>query len=180
MLDEEGARLRNAVAAIRAKTPFYRNVPIVYIPEVNPGHNTSFAPFHLSELNDVLTMREMPGDNFGVPKTDLTTYQMFFRFSEMLLSGEECEVRFCDHLFSLSKTPKDIKRIMIEQCEAYSFEVDERTGRVKLSGKKGGKNDDLMIAVMMPPFWKERFVRRSRFFEPYMQFTEFIEQVAHL
>ena len=177
-IGEARNRVIGAVKSIRNISPYLRDVPVVYIPEVEPGHSVSYGGFYLAGVEDVLTMRESAGDKYGVPKTDISTYEMFYQYQSMLLNDQ---VSFCDHLYSLTRTPEDAKRNAIEQHYAYAWLIEEAVGgrdpKVKLTGKMGGKNDDALITIMMTPYWSVRFLRRVGF-APYDQMKDRCRQLA--
>lgn len=169
---EEKAKVLSAVTELRSNCRFLRNVPIVYMPEVDPGRNTSFAAYYLAAFADqnVITMSEAKAGNYGIQKTDLSTFDMTYLFKELLA---EKKIYFSDHLFSLNgKEPDELVKMLADQTRRYVWDYDEIKDKFKLTGKKGGKQDDLLIAAMMVPRYRQMFIEKARSYEPYKHFLE--------
>lgn len=171
-LEEERDRLQSAVRRLR-KNAVYKGVPILYIPENDPGRQTSHAPYYLRMFKDVLTMQECSGRKYGVPKMPFMTADMQFKLRDLLNCGL---VSFAHNLVSLNHKPLEVVNILKEQLTAYMWNIDDK-GKVELTGKKGGKNDDLVIAVMMIPYWRQMFYDDTKFL-PYIQFRRYVQQCA--
>jgi hypothetical protein len=166
---EESERLNNAIKLIRTFDQF-KNAPIVFIPENDPGKSTSHAPYHLQNAPDVLTMRECKGRKFGVPKRDDTTYEMQYLMQGLLACGD---IYFFEELTSLSHSGKKMKEQLIKQLGSFVWDVEPARNNpdkvtVKLTGKKSGSQDDLLIATLMIPYWRRIFMMSD--FEDYVNF----------
>lgn len=167
---DEREKVQSAVIEMRRRVPFLQNVPIVYMPEIDPGKNTSYAAFYMDDFPDVITMREAAGGNYGIQKTDVSTWQMSYMFSKLLAEKKIC---FSDFLFSLSGTPpKELIQMLKDQAHRYVWDFDEAKGTFKQTGKKGGKQDDLLIATMMVPVYRQLFIEKAKTFKPYKDFLE--------
>lgn len=157
--EEEKERLRNAVRLIRLDA-LLKNVPIVFIPENDPGSSTSHAPEALAIFNDITSMHECTGRMPGVPKTDSITYYMHSKLYSILLEG--C-IYFYENMQSLSYTVEEMQEKLYSQMGAYVWDVKEVRHnldkvRVKLTGKRGGAQDDLLVTILMIPYWRLLFL----------------------
>ena len=99
------------------------------------------------------------GKSYGVPKSFDSTYAMQYQFKYLI---SEDKLSFARDLFSLTVVPDAMKAELIKQISAYSW-VFEPNGTVKLSGKTGNKNDDLIICAMMIPYWVQVFLNSSSY-----------------
>ena len=168
---EEKERLTNAIKLIRT-FKLFQGVPIVFIPENDPGKSTSHAPYYLQEFNDVMTMRECKGRKFGVPKRDDITYEMQYLMQGLLACGD---IHFFEGLTSFSHDAEKMKDQLVKQLESFVWDVEPAKNdpdkvRVKLTGKKSGAQDDLLIATLMIPYWRRVFMISE--FEDYTRFKE--------
>jgi hypothetical protein len=156
--EDERDRLRAAIERIRARPGFY-NVPIVLIVENAPGQAGSYLDMHVRASHQpLLTMREVTKQGSsvkrrGVPKTQESTAEMRFIFRELLNEGR---VSFDSQLVSLphtddndiSGTGKAMEKLFA-QMERYVPEIKKKYGE--------SNNDDLLIALMMIPYWRRIF-----------------------
>ena len=105
-------------------------------------------------------MREsLGGKNFGVPKTGPSSKAMQYQFKLLLENGD---MYFYRGMLSMYGKPSEMKQEFIEQLSAYSWVFDDKL-RPKLTGKIGNKNDDILIAMMMVPYWAKVFMIENRY-----------------
>lgn len=150
-------------------------MPILFIPEKDPGKSTSHVPGMLKDVPNILTMMECPGRKAGVPKTDYSTLEMKLQFEQMLVTES---VAFSTTFCSRNNTKDNcelIKQGLIEQMEGYTMKLipsknnPEAPPKVMFSGKIGGKQDDAMVTMMMLPYWRQKFLEDYQF-QPYQEF----------
>lgn len=167
--EEEKMRLINAIKILRQNDLFI-NVPIVYIPENDPGTSRSHSASYLHGIPDVIVMQECSGRKYGVPKTDIITFDMHTMLYNILFDNR---IYFYDRVKSLCFEPKEMCKEVIDQCKAFVWDVKPPRGdygktRAKLTGKRGGKQDDLLVTLMMIPFWRRVFLESD--FHNYQKF----------
>jgi hypothetical protein len=72
------------------------------------------------------------------------------------------QISFSKHLTSYSHDSSVMKDQLIKQLEAYVWDVEIAKNnpdrvKVKLTGKKSGGQDDLLVATLMIPYWRMFF-----------------------
>lgn len=156
------------MSQIRAKT-YFENSPIVFICEAAPGNSASYIRVLMEGEPNVHFMCERPGGGEGVLKTDKITEGLR---SEFDLQVTNQNIRICnDVIVYHDPRPRPgqvqnsgARQVGILQTQLKNFEYMElprknnhEPPRYKLTGKGGGKNDDLAISAMMIPYWSRRF-----------------------
>ena len=109
-------------------------------------------------------MRECKDNKFGVPKRDDTTADMQYIMEGLLATGD---IAFSEELTSFSHSSENMIKEVVKQFKAFVWDVEpSRTDpdkcRVKLTGKKSGGQDDLLISLMMIPYWRRVFLDSER------------------
>lgn len=150
--------------------PVFRNVPIIFIPEMGTGFQHTHLDQAVSEDQGCYTLYQNNGVIPGVRKDEYLTqsYAMATIDAVETLSFILEENWVSVHGF------KGTRHNLIEEFKGqfgrYGF--DEKG---KLGGKFGGKfKDDLMIAFMMAVYWSR--ILEQPFGNPYQQFLESINR----
>lgn len=139
----------------------YPGVHIWFIPENNLGLEGSHMEKMVRRVPNLDTYYEQEGKRAGVRKSGLNTSDYQIRMEDMLIKKD---VRFSTNLFTVSKgqTVKTIFTEMQSQFERYHWEVesigDPSKGNFKttMTGKMGGAQDDMYIAMAMLGYWPKR------------------------
>lgn len=145
--------------------PQFAGATKVFIPEDNMGNEATHMANMLKSYPDVRTYWQRQ-DRPGILKTASTADDYQFLMNAKL---KDCSVFMLNHLFTTSrgKTADGMKAMLREQMERYHYEIAEPHsvhGRPKqtITGKGGGAQDDLMIAVLMALYWGRVALRDSR------------------
>lgn len=147
----------------------FKSVPIVVIPETEPGGalsecGTFFSPLSPSERHNILVMRESgTGDArmFGAKKSQAVTIAMRNRTHWLL---RENALAFDGDLLTISPMgPSRMQQEFITQLKAYKIVREGSLGKEKftITGKSSGVNDDLLISFMTPVYWSTKFFERN-------------------
>jgi hypothetical protein len=158
--EDERERLRSAARKIRARRGF-ENIPIVLIVENAPGQAGAYLDDHMrNEPGPCITMRECAraGSSVkrrGVPKTETTTVEMRMVFRKLLAEGR---VRIDANLVSLTRETS-LGNDSDGVAEALAKLQNQMTTYNPYEKKRYGEqfNDDLLIALMMIPYWRAVF-----------------------
>jgi hypothetical protein len=166
--------LEKHVARIRQNEHF-RNVPIWVIPENNLGLESSHIESYVTRMANVFVFHENADERAGVRKSHQNTDDYQIRVEDML---KKRLISFSAGLFTTShaheKSNGDTKSITDElrqQLERYHWEVQEAKDafgkrRITMTGKMGGAQDDLYVALAMLAFWPEVHRRSQRVRNP--------------
>jgi len=148
---------KNAVSffvnAVRSKL-LYKDVPIILIPESVAGIDASHWEAYVRDdaIPDVFVMHECAkGKRAGVNKTEKDTNDMHYMLENLLLTNA---VQFSTEFITYKSTEKKVKEMLKDQFA--NFQWDEKG---KLHGKYNGQNDDLLISVLMIPYWRRFFMK---------------------
>lgn len=158
---DEAQRMVGAVERIRG-IPGLHSIPIVFIPEGAPGTAASYLWSHISHMTPIMVLEEV-GERggikrVGVPKTAPSTSEMYTLFADYVAAG--C-VRFSSRFVSLPRAGTDgtatARGKIVEQMARYRPDIKKKYGE--------DNNDDLLIALMMIPYWREFMWKQSRYRE---------------
>ena len=175
---QEKDLLQRHVAEIDAMGPHMARAPKVFIPEVNYGM-PDHLPNMLLDVPNLTVWKDPKTGRMGVWKQKGTDQQYRFSVSNALYHGL---VRLDEDIFTCSRSTSgdtadvDTRIHMLQsQLERYRYirkeAADAQFGleKVKLSGKSGGENDDLVMTFMMAVTWGTVFL-----LDPRMR-----EQISH-
>jgi len=133
-------------------SPLYKQSRFVFIPENNLGMEHHHLDAMVRELNEVETFWETDKKP-GITKTEKSTREYQFLLSNCLANNG---LLFSEALFTTTreKTPEAMMEMLQDQMSRYHWSVkkpNDEMGkeRVKLTGKVGNQQDDLLIAVAM-------------------------------
>lgn len=158
-MQEKDLLLRH-VNEINKISEYYRNAPKMFIPEVNYGMRDHLPNMLIGQPNMHIFVDPKTGKE-GVWKNQHTAGEYRWFTSNALYHRN---IKFDDGLFTTSRLGDDtapIERIMNmlqDQLERYHYiEMKAKNAfgvdKVKLHGKSGGKNDDLVMVFMMALTW---------------------------
>lgn len=135
---------------------YYKNPPIIFVPENNLGDCGSSLANVFRNFSDVYVIRE--NDKYGVQKTNYLSNLYVQTTNEMINNRL---IKFSPHLFSKSReyiksitckypsnTKKEIIDIIVNQLSNMRYEK-LNTGRKKVTGKDVNQNDDGAVTFMM-------------------------------
>lgn len=151
---EERELLRRHISAIRSHSTYYECAPIIFIPENNYGMHDHLHNM-ISDMDNIHTY--MQKGKYGVYKDFRVTREYRRYLSHLLFCKKLCFARrlVC---VTRNKTSETIKLLLREQMERYHWEKKQAkdafsTDKSRLTGKAGGKQDDLVITTMTATFW---------------------------
>lgn len=133
-------------------SPLYKQSRFIFIPENNLGMEHHHLDAMVRDIPEVDTFWETDKKP-GITKTEKSTREYQFLLSNCLANNG---LRFSRDLFTVTreKTPAAMLEILQDQMSRYHWAVKKPADehgkeRVKLTGKVGNKQDDLLIAVAM-------------------------------
>ena len=134
------------------ENPRWKTATKIFIPENNLGNEATHMNSMIKRLSDVKTYWQKD-DRPGISKTAAVSdnYQ-FLLYTKLQHNG----IFFDMDCFTMSRklSIEDLKFQLREQMERYHYEFDAIRNKVHLTGKMGGgKQDDLLIALMMSVYW---------------------------
>lgn len=144
--------------------------PKVFIPEVNYGM-PDHLPNMLLDVPNLQVWKDAKSGRLGVWKKAGTDQQYRFATSNALFHGL---IRIDEDVFTCSTTaegqPMPVDKMvhaLQNQLERYRYirkEANDEFGvtKVKLSGKSGGENDDLVMTFMMALTWGTVYLLNPR------------------
>lgn len=143
------------------------NVPMIIAVEAMGADAMYIAPklqkIAIERRVNVCIMREMKessaGSGWGVPKADTAALVASTReilSYNMLTIPDDCIAISSDHVFP-KRTLEEYRRELYSQFMSFKKNDDG-----SINGKKGGKNDDLIITLMMCIFWSQVFCLSNR------------------
>jgi hypothetical protein len=152
--------------AVQAHPRVSPSTPVIIIIEGVGGDTMWLGPKFHDTAQDLAmyshVMREMKlgpeGPGFGVPKNAIITGAMIASLNgaftrKIVAVPADCVSVGSD--FALpTKTLQDQCTKLREQLTAFKINSDG-----SVNGKRGGENDDLVIAFMMTIYWSQRFCR---------------------
>lgn len=158
---------------IRQNPHFGTHVPIWVIPENNLGLESSHIEDFVIHLRNVHVFHENDEERSGVRKTQQNTDDYQILVESMLMKRR---ISFDKHAFTVSKgwakpngDMSGIKMELRNQLERYHWEVKQARDsfgkrRITMTGKMGGAQDDLYVALAMLAFWPLAMRREARLF----------------
>ena len=168
---QEKDLLQRHVAAIDAIGEHMKRAPKVFIPEVNYGM-PDHLPNMLLDIPNLTVWKDPKSGRLGVWKQKGTDQQYRFSVSNGLYHGL---IKIDEDVFTCSTgiggDTADVEtRIHMLQSQLERFRyirkeaADSQFGieKVKLSGKSGGENDDLVMTFMMAYTWGTVFLLDPR------------------
>lgn len=153
--------INRTIARIR-ELEHFRNVSIVLIPENNLGLESSHIESYVTGVPNVTVFHENDEDRAGVRKSHQNTDDYQICIEDML---RKKLLMFDRDMFTTSKAhvkidgnTDSIKKELRNQLERYHWEVQEAKDafgkkKITMTGKMGGAQDDLYVAVAMLGFW---------------------------
>jgi len=156
---QERDMLLRHIDSINAISIHYRNAPKIFIPEVNYSMRDHLPNMLIGQPN-VFIFKDKKG-RIGVWKSEQTAGEYRWFTSNALYHRS---IRFDDNMFTNSHIGEDwasvdqIKHVLQNQLEGYHYVAKRaqnpfQSDKVKLHGKSGGKNDDLIMVFMMALTW---------------------------
>jgi len=149
--DESRQLLLRHYARIQSHNLF-RQSRLVFIPENNLGMEHHHLNTMVADLEEVTTFWETDR-NPGLHKTARVTREYQILMAQALASNS---IRFDSSLFTVTreKTPAVMRDMLADQMARFHWLVikpanDAGEARVKLTGKVGNQQDDLLIALFM-------------------------------
>lgn len=141
---------------------WYAKIPIVLAVEAYPKQSGSqFEWAFVNQTNRVLTMSEFTDKGVpqpGVPKTERITDQQVL-LMQSLLSTES--IRFDAEFFTTRSDPIEIKEKLKDLFGVHQYHQPE-TGKPYHTAKVGNRQDDVMVALLMLPYWSTKFKTSSK------------------
>lgn len=140
----------------------FRSTPIWVIPENNLGLESSHIESYVTTLENVFVFHENSEERAGVRKSHQNTDDYQICVEDML---RKRLMFFERNMFTTSKAHEktngdvtSIKAELRQQLERYHWEVQEAKDafgkkRITMTGKMGGAQDDLYVALAMLAFW---------------------------
>lgn len=168
-LQEKDLLLRH-IASIDAIGRHMARAPKIFIPEVNYGMR-DHLPNMLLDVPNLHVWKDPKTGKLGVWKQPGTSQQYRFSTSNALFHDQ---IRIDEELFTNSLGPKGkvspekMLYTLRNQLERYRYirkeAADPMFGddKVKLSGKSGGENDDLVMTFMMAITWGQIYILNPR------------------
>ena len=153
--------LVNHINALR-KLPGHETSQIVFIPESNLGFEAQHHAMALerAKVSRLVTLREGPQQSIGLLTTNETKAAQCKLLQELL---ENSALSVCADMVCLSAEPAEALHMLIGEMRNYSVLIEpprSAFGRSKqtFSGKLGGQNDDLVIALQLALLGMRRFL----------------------
>lgn len=143
----------------------FREAIKVFVPESNLANEASHMANMMKKRRDVRFLWEKI-DKIGVHKSHSITDDQQYVFNHRLKANT---IYFDEDFFTTTqgKTVNSIKGMAREQLERYHIEYQEPNNswsrpKQVITGKMGaGMQDDLVIAILMGPFWG-RFALKNK------------------
>ena len=141
------------------------------IPENNLGFESSHIEKYVNRLPNVFVFHEDPDARAGVRKSHQNTDDYQICVEDML---RKRQLFFNRDLFTTSKkhekangSTKSITDELRQQLERYHWEIQAAKDafgkkKITMTGKMGGAQDDLYIALAMLAFWGNVHRRETR------------------
>lgn len=156
--DQEKSLLLRHIARLRL---LYPGVRIWFVPENNLGLEGSHLEKMVRKVPLLDTYYEQEGGRAGVRKSGLNTSDYQITMEDMLIKEN---VRFSNNFFTVSKgfTEASILKETQSQLERYHWEVEPIGNpsngkfRTHITGKMGGAQDDICIAMCMLAYWPKK------------------------
>lgn len=167
---QEKDLLLRHISSIDSIGPHMQRAPKIFIPEVNYGM-PDHLPNMVLDVPNLHVWRDPKTQRYGVWKKQGTDEQYRFSTSNALFHDQ---IRIDEDAFTNSmdikgKMPVD-KMIytLRNQLERYRYVRKEAADpmfgveKVRLSGKSGGENDDLVMTFMMAITWGQIYILNPR------------------
>lgn len=149
--------------------PELQGVMKIFIPEANLGNEATHMHSMISQRGDVRSYWQKE-DRLGIIKDARVTDNYQFFLDDML---QQDFLRFYHDIithsrhFRTSPGGEAIVNLVQEQMQRYHYErldTVDRNGnpRCRITGKSGGKQDDLLIALMMALYWGRAVLKDPR------------------
>lgn len=155
----EREALLSVLHKVRLK-PMLRDCQVIMIIECCMGIAASHISRYVEGEPNVTVMFEGAGGKEGVPKSNESTEIMKSEFEALL---EQNLFRFAPDLVTYGDTSSQRERDrFFAQLANLRYEALKRANpyddqRYKITAKSGSTPDDLLVSVMMCPYWKRRF-----------------------
>lgn len=150
----------------------FRNVPLVIIPEVEPGGNVSDceAYFDITDSNLIIMHESTFKKKCGVPKQMENTIIMVHKAMNILKNRH---LLFdSNFITTFSNSSQEIIDKLIKQFLCFEEVFDPR-GKREFNGKASNSNDDLLISLIMTFFWSIKFLKDQKD-ERYLNFKNMV------
>lgn len=148
------------IAKLRSNT-FFSVCPLIMAVECAPSIAAAHIYTYVEAEPALCYMFEGAGGKEGVPKSNESTHIMKDEFEALM---QENRVRFSADLVTFGeRTPDEEKRKLIKQMQNLRYEPIGKQNdptepqKYKITAKSGSDQDDLIVSVLMGPFWKRRF-----------------------
>lgn len=145
--------------------PQFKRSRLVFIPENDLGMEHHHLSTMVKELPNVQVFWETPKKP-GINKTNPVTGEYRFLLMNCLMQSA---IKFDRDLMTISReqTPQSMLNLAQAQMLQYHWSVKKSEipgvkDRVKLTGKVGNAQDDLLIAMMMVMYWGRLITRDVR------------------
>ena len=142
--------------------PIFRQSRLIFIPENNLGMEHHHLDSMVQDIDGVTTFWET-AKKPGISKTEKSTRDYQFLLSNCL---SQKAFHFDIDMFTCTKekTPKCMRDVLEDQMGRFHWSVKKANDehgkdKVKLTGKVGNQQDDLLIAVAMIPYVGRMIVR---------------------
>ncbi len=139
---------------------------IVLIPESNLGFEAQHIVQAVSRahLPRWVAVTEAAGGGIGFLTTNDTKAAMCKATQEALAFGS---ISFAENMVSISQTPESARAQLLAEMRSYLMIKEERSifskPRVTFSGKAGGQQDDLIVALQLCIIGTNVFMRSDKY-----------------
>lgn len=162
--ERSAARERASVLALIERmraVPLLRECPIVMMVEALPGIAAAHIYTYVQDQPNLVYMHERVGNAEGVPKNNDSTNDMKDEFETLM---QQNNIRFANDVITYDIPFEKERDKLFTQIENMRYEAlpranDHDEQKFKVTAKIGGRSDDLLVALMMVPYWKRRFWR---------------------
>lgn len=145
--------------------PIFKQSRHIFIPENNLGMEHHHLDSMVQDIEGVTTFWETEKKP-GISKTEKSTREYQFLLTNLLSNGG---LLFDRDLMTSTreKTPKDMMAMLEDEMSRFHWSVkkagdDHGKDRVKLTGKIGNLQDDLLIAVAMVVYVGRMIIRNPQ------------------
>lgn len=153
--------LINHIHALR-KLPGHDASQVVFIPESNLGFEAQHHAMALerSKVPQLVTLREGPQQSIGLLTTNDTKAAQCKLLQELL---QNSALSVCADMVCLSMEPAEALQQLVGEMKNFSIVVEPpknafAKSKMTFSGKLGGQNDDLIIALQLALLGMRRFL----------------------
>lgn len=143
--------------------PLYRQVPAVLFTESVAGYEgTTFAGLVRGDQLVLPYCAVGPGGRrAGVPKGRHGAEEMTVLFKQHLVMGT---MQYTDRFVTYGRTEDEVQQLLARQLRNWQWQRSPRRPDAPptLSGKVGADQDDLLITLLMVPYWASAFHQSTR------------------